>query len=306
MKKRSFVLFGHPVRQSISAHMFKAAFRDAGLPHIYSPVDVGSADALRRAVGYVRDGIYDGANITLPYKRDVLQFVDVVDESASRVGAANVIVSDATGKLTAHNTDESALVDVIGAVTGGRSRAAILGAGGAAFAAMCACKRLGFSVIGVTTRSWVDTDTMISAKRADRVRALGGLTAVWPSHVLSPPSTKMSMAMRMQWTELAQLADIVIQASSAGMLGKEAGDEVASFVPFGKMSKQTVALDLIYNPPKTPFLAKAEAAGNPAINGLGMLVRQAEATYALWCGEPPPPGSMQRAAELAMQELPAA
>lgn len=284
--------------------MFKAAFKDAGLPHIYSPVDVGSTDALRRAVGYVRDGIYDGANITLPYKRDVLQFVDEIDPSAERVGAANVIVSNATGRITAHNTDETALQAIIGAATAGRSRAAILGAGGAAFAAISACRRLGFSVVGVTTRDWVDTDTMITAKRADRVRSLGALTSVWPSHERSPPSTKLSMAMRLQWTELAQLADIVIQATSAGMAGKDPGDEVASFVPFSFMSKKLVALDLVYNPAETPFLKKASDAGITAINGLGMLVRQAEASYALWVGEPPPAGSMQRAAELAMQDPP--
>ena len=197
MKKRSFVLFGHPVRHSISAHMFKAAFRDAGLPHIYSPVDVGSTEALRRAVGYVRDGIYDGANITLPYKRDVLQYVDALDPSAERVGAANVIVSNAAGQITAHNTDETALYEIIGAATSGRSRAAILGSGGAAFAAISACRRLRFSVVGVATRSWVDTDTMINAERADRVRRIE-----WPatgcSCVCARPARTPSRALRSQ------------------------------------------------------------------------------------------------------------
>ena len=105
------------------------------------------------------------------------------------------------------------------------------------------------------------------------------------------------MAMRMQWTELAQLADIVIQATSAGMQGADPGDEVASVVPFESMSKRAFALDLVYRPPTTPFIEKARKAGIPAASGLGMLVRQAEAAYKLWLGQAPAPAVMRNAVD---------
>jgi shikimate dehydrogenase len=297
MKKQSFVLFGHPVKHSASAAMFTAAFRAAGLPHSYSPVDVGTLGALERAVGYLRDGVYDGANVTLPYKREVLGLADRIDESAARALAANVLVRDANDKVVAYNTDVGALQAEIVEATADRRRAAILGAGGAATAAIAACKALGFSVIGVTTRSWTDTEAIVDSPSSERVRVVGGLASVWPSHEHVQPSTKLSMAMRMQWTELAQLADIVIQATSAGMQGADPGDEVASVVPFEAMSKRAFALDLVYRPPTTPFIEKARKAGIPAASGIGMLVRQAEAAYKLWLGQAPAPAVMRNAVD---------
>jgi shikimate dehydrogenase len=305
LKKQSFVLFGHPVRHSISAPMFTAAFRAIGVPHTYSPVDVAKPEALGRAVSFVRDGIYDGANVTLPYKQRVLDHVDAVDATAQRVGAANVLVREARG-VVAYNTDAPALADEIASVTQGRSRAAIIGAGGASLAALAACKSLGFSVIGVTTRSWVDTEAMLAASSATRVRGAGGMASVWPRLEKHPPTTRMSMAMRMQWTELAVLAEVVIQATSAGMHGADPGDEIAAMVPFANMPKSTVAIDLVYRPEETPFLARARATGLIAVGGLGMLVRQAEASFRLWTKEAPPPGVMREAAErvLALTAVP--
>jgi shikimate dehydrogenase len=284
--------------------MLTAAFRAASLPHTYSPLDVTDTRALVRAIGLIRDGLYDGANVTLPYKRAVVGLVDVVDESAAEAGAANVIARDAKGRLVAYNTDASALEAEIADATKGRSRAAILGVGGGAMAAIVACKRLGFAIVGVTTRSWRDTEATHEAESAERVRKLGALTAVWPSEERAMPSTKLSMAMRLQWTELAERADIVVQATSAGMLGGDPGEEVASLVPFHKMPKTAVALDLVYRPAVTPFLAKATAHGLRAVSGLGMLVRQAEASYRIWVGADPPPGVMRKAAEVALSGRP--
>jgi shikimate dehydrogenase len=278
--------------------MQTAAFRAAGLPHTYTPVDVSDASALAHAVRLIRGGLYQGANVTAPHKRAVLPLVDAIDPSAAEVEAANVIAVDAAGRLVAHNTDVAALEGEIAAATTVRSRAAILGAGGGAAAAVAACKRLGFAIVGVTTRTWRDTVSMLESPGAQRIREQGALTAIWPSHDVASTTTKLSMAMRLQWTELAEKADIVVQATSAGMLGGPAGDEVAALVPFERMPRGAVALDLVYRPPVTPFLRRASEAGLVAISGLGMLVRQAEASYRIWLGSEPPPGVMRKAAEV--------
>ncbi len=295
---KSFVLLGHPVRHSASAPMMTAAFRAAGLQHTYSPLDLVRPEGLKRAVQLIRDGSYDGANVTLPYKRDVLKLVDRVDATAERVGAANVIALDEKRRLVAYNTDVGALVAELREATSGRRRAAIIGAGGAALAAVAACKELDFAVVGVTTRSWPDTAAIYESETAERVRALGGIAAVWPSGSKAPASTKLSTEMRLQFAELARFADVVVQATSAGMAGGPPGDAVAAMVPFEGMSKDAVAFDLVYRPALTPFLLAAERAGLRAISGLGMLVRQAEATYKIWLGQDPPPGVMRRAAEV--------
>lgn len=278
--------------------MMTAAFRAAGLQHTYSPLDLVRPEGLKRAIQLIRDGSYDGANVTLPYKRDVLKHVDRVDATAERVGAANVIAIDEKRRLVAYNTDVGALEAELREATSGRRRAAIIGGGGAALAAVAACKALDFAVVGVTTRSWADTAAIYESETAERVRALGGIAAVWPAGSKEPASTKLSTEMRLQFAELARFADVVVQATSTGMAGGPPGDAVAAMVPFDGMSKDAVAFDLVYRPAVTPFLLAAERAGLRAISGLGMLVRQAEATYKIWLGQDPPPGVMRKAAEV--------
>ncbi len=300
VRRKSFVLLGHPVRHSASAPMFTAAFRAGGFPHVYTPVDVQRPEDLGRAIRLLKDGLHDGANVTLPYKRAVLEHVDEVDESAKAVGAANLLVVDEREKVVAHNTDVSALEAELGELVPGRSRVAILGAGGGAAAAIVACKRLRFAVVGVTTRSWGDTEATFSAESARRVRALGGLVSVWPSEERTIETTKLSLAMRLQWAELAEQADLVVQATSAGMLHGPDGETLGHMVPFERMPKTAVAYDLVYRPAETPFLRRAREHGLVAHSGLGMLVRQAEAAYRLWMGEDPEPGIMRRAADVVL------
>ena len=303
MTARRFILLGKPVRHSISSALFTAAFRAAGLSHTYTPIEVPKTDDLARMMRELRSGLLAGANITLPHKRAVLSLVDDVDISAEICGAANVVAVE-RGRLVAYNTDVDALEKEIALATTARSRAAILGAGGAASAALVACMKLDFKVVGVTTRSWGDTESIHESESSQRIRKLGGLVSPWPSEARVLPSTKFSLAMRLQWSELAVQADIVIQATSAGMMGGDLGDDVAKVVPFDKMKAHAVALDLVYRPKLTPFLMNAEAAGLKAVGGLGMLVRQAEATYRIWLGCDPPPGVMQQAADLVLGMTP--
>lgn len=299
--QKSFVLLGHPVRHSISAPMLTSAFRVAGLRHTYTPLDIARPESLRRAFQMIKDGMYDGANITLPYKTTAVSLVDELDASANAVGALNVVAPRGEQrKLVGYNTDVAALEAEIAAATTARSRAVVIGAGGAALAAVAACKRLGFAVVGVTTRSWGDTIAIHESKSAERIRALGGIAAVWPSGVGESSVTKLSLEMRLQWSELARSADLVVQATSAGMLGGDPGDAIATLVPFSGMRKTAVVLDVVYRPVVTPFLAAGEAAGLRTVSGLGMLVRQAEAAYRIWLGKDAPDGVMRRAANVVL------
>lgn len=300
MKAKRFVLLGHPVRHSLSSVMFGAAFKTAGLPHTYTPIDVPGPEDLTRLANEIRSGVLAGANVTLPHKKRVLDLVDVRTPAAEAAQAANVLYLDPRGQLVGHNTDVAALLAEIAALTTSRSRAAILGSGGAAAAAIVACKELGFKVVGVASRSWLDTEATHENDAARLARQLGALACPWPSQDRAVPSSKFSAAMRLQWTELAVQADLVIQATSAGMSGADDGTELARLVPFDKLPKHAVALDVVYRPAVTPFLAEATRVGIASKNGLGMLVRQAEATYVEWLGIGPPPGVMGRAAENAL------
>ena len=299
MKPKRFVLLGHPVRHSLSASMFGAAFQAAKLLHTYTPIDVPDAEDLGRMVREIRTGLLDGANVTLPHKQEVLKLIDDLDPSAEQVNAANVLMRADGGRIEGFNTDAQALEEEIAAVTTLRSRVVILGAGGGAYAAIAACKTLGFKVVGVTTRSWNSSEAMHEAESAHIARKLGALACPWPQGDRAVVSGKLSTAMRLQWSELAVQADLLIHATSAGVSDDDA-ETVASVVPWSRLPKHAVALDLAYRPRVTPFMAAARGMRLHAVSGLGMLVRQAEATYRIWFGAPPPEGVMRRAAEAAL------
>src|SRR5262245_50894635 len=105
VKRIRFSLLGHPVAHSLSPRICTAAFKALGLPHGYHVLDVPDRGDLRRSVDNLKNGIIGGANITLPYKRAVLDMVDEKAESAEQVGAANVLTVDPKKRVIAHNTD---------------------------------------------------------------------------------------------------------------------------------------------------------------------------------------------------------
>ncbi len=297
-----FSLLGHPVRHSVSPAMCTAGFAALGLPHVYTAIDVPSSAGLRRIIDDLRAGTSAGFNVTVPYKRTVLDLVDALDPTAHEAQAANVLVAGPGGRITAHNTDSAALAAEIAAVWGDRprQRAAILGAGGAGLGALVACRKLGFQVICMTSRSWVDSESMVEAPTAKLARSFGALTVLWPRLGEQPAATKLSQELRLQWGELVGKADCVIQATSAGMHGADPGEDVSRLVPWSRLPAHAVAYDLVYNPPDTAFLREARARGLLALGGLGMLVRQAALAFEIWIGKSPPLDPMRKAAEDAL------
>lgn len=297
-----FLLLGHPVSHSVSPAMCNAAFAALGLPHVYSAVDVPSAVGLGRVVNDLRSGLLAGCNVTVPYKRAVLDNVDARAESVEEAGAANVLTLERGRGVVAHNTDAEALARDLDGLLGERPRrrAAIIGAGGAGVAAVVACRRLGFKVVCMTSRSWTNTETMFDSASAQSARALGALTVPWPRADDVAPTGKATQALRLQWGELVAQADCVIQATSAGMAGGGPGEDVSGVVPWARLPAHAVAYDVVYNPRVTPFLSAAKAQGLVAADGLGMLVGQAVLAITLWTGVTPPIDRMREAAELAL------
>ncbi|KYF63935.1 shikimate dehydrogenase family protein [Sorangium cellulosum] len=314
-ERRMFGLVGHPVGHSVSPAMHSAAFRAHQLPHIYSAFDVPTGAELARFVSDIRSGLIAGANVTIPHKRAIMSMVDDIDSSAAEVGVANVLCATESRRVTAHNTDVLALRDELaqllgsappggddpagrhGALTSPRQRAVIIGAGGAAFAAIEACKMLGYHLISVTTRSWTSTEAMLESPAGQRASELGALTAPWPIPTERSISSKSSVALRLNWSEFAVAADLIIQATSAGMLGGPPGEEVTSIIPWDSLSRDVCLYDVVYNPPVTPFLRIARERGLRASDGLGMLVGQAAQSFTLWTGLPAPVDAMRAAAE---------
>ncbi|HMY21903.1 MAG TPA: shikimate dehydrogenase, partial [Polyangium sp.] len=102
------------------------------------------------------------------------------------------------------------------------------------------------------------------------------------------------------WRAFVRASSLVIQATSAGMAGADAGEPIAEIVPWDDLAEHTTAYDVVYTPPVTPFLRAAMTHRLLARGGLGMLVRQAARSIELWTGLSPPIDVMQRAAEQAL------
>jgi shikimate dehydrogenase len=265
VKARRFAVIGDPVAHSKSPAMHMAAFRALGLPHTYEALRVAKAE-LPGVLRALREGRYDGLNVTVPHKQAALALAD--ETAGPGMAATNTLVRTDGGRIVAHNTDVPALAEELRLLAGpgapwASRRALVLGSGGAALAAVAALRSLGATDVAVRARAPRSTTTQ-----------------PWQP---SPVHEAQCLA--------------VVQATSAGMTGADPGDGVAAVVAWDALPADAVALDVVYAPPETPFLAAARARGLRGSNGLGMLARQGALAFELWLGVPGPYGVMRAALE---------
>lgn len=286
MTPLEFVLLGHPVQHSMSPVIHSVVYQRHGLPHRYVTVDCPTEEHVREQIEALRQGRIAGANVTVPWKRVALRFADRADETASAMGAANTLVRESDGSVVAHNTDVEALRDRIAAgVRPGGREALILGNGGAALAAVVACRRAGFDSIGVTARGWRSFEPISEWKHREEFERLGAKPLSWDS------------SERGELHDVAREAAVIVQATSAGMAGHGGGEAVVQVIPWHALRSDVFLYDLVYNPPITPFLLKGRALELASEGGLSMLVEQAALAIGLWLGVAAPRVEMTAAAE---------
>jgi shikimate dehydrogenase len=272
---------GHSKVRSILPAMQSAALKALGLPHTYEEIEVPNPTRLAAFVDALRQGVYAGVNIGQPYKHTVLDLVDRVDESASKIGVANTLVLIGGG-VTAHDTETIGLTDDLRSLGAVGRTAVVIGSGGGAGAAVLACMALGAPLVAVTARAWSSSEALFSSPSAEHFRSLGALPCIWPVAGTNQTSSRQSEALRLQWADVAAGSSIIIQATSAGMRGADPGGVIAAMIPWNRISRDALAYDLVYNPPVTPFLQAARERGVRAVSGLGMLARQGAHALSLW------------------------
>ncbi len=260
--KRLAVL-GHPVGHSRSPAMHTAALAAMGLGDewSYEVIDV-APDELEPWVRAMEGEGFAGANVTVPHKGAALALADSLSETAREIGAANTLSFEA-GEIRAENTDAQGLLDALPGSPAG-SRALVLGAGGAARAAVWALLREGAQV-----DVWNRT-----ALRAEHLcEELGG------TPVEAPDQAGYTL---------------VVNTSAAGLRGEDPFAELP-LDPSGFAAGQIVA-DLVYGERPSPLLAAAEEAGATTVDGIEVLVRQGALSLRVWTGREPPLEAMRRAA----------
>ena len=247
-------VIGDPIRHSLSPLIHNGVFERLGRNAIYLAIEVKDIeDALRGVRGL---GVR-GVSVTIPFKTEVIPFLDKVEGLAKKIGAVNTIVNRG-GKLIGYNTDCDGAVKALEEKINLRGkRVLVLGAGGAA-------RAIGFGLKGRECQLVVSNRS--EKKGEDLSREL-------KCHFLP-----MSSLFKMTAGELE--ADILINATSVGMYPRQRE------TPFPKrlFEEGMMVMDIVYQPLQTRLLREAKAKKCLTINGLEMLVRQGLAQLTIWTG----------------------
>jgi shikimate dehydrogenase len=269
-----FCVIGDPIEHSLSPAMHNAVFKKLGLNCAYAAFRV-APENLGSAIKGMRAMDFGGANITIPHKVDVIEFLDELSEEARIIGAVNTIKFGE--KLTGYNTDG------YGALWALRSSSAdpngknilILGSGGAARAIAITLALKGeiasLTILGVVKeelRKLVD-----DINKGTKIRAAGKMMT---------DETKKE--------EIAK-ADILIHCTPVGMHPKTNETLVTRDV----LRKGLVVMDIVYNPLETKLLKEAKKAGAKTIGGIEMFVNQGAESERIWLGIDAPVELMRRA-----------
>lgn len=255
-------VMGMPVLQSRSPILHNHWLAKYGLKGAYGHFQVEPAKLEAAIRGLCALGLA-GCNITQPHKVAALQWMDVVDPMARRMGAINCIVVQDDGALHGFNNDGygyiQSLKDVKPDWRADAGPVLVLGAGGAARAVVLSLIEEGAREIRLTNRSIEKAQALAAGYEA--------LVKVVP------------------WSERHAAMDgvaLLVNTTNQGMYGQPPLDVVLDALP-----KSAMVSDAIYIPLETPLLEAARRRGHTTVNGLGMLLNQARPAFKAWFGVMP-------------------
>ncbi|OYR11991.1 shikimate dehydrogenase [Brucella grignonensis] len=262
MAKKAFVT-GFPIKHSRSPLIHGFWLKELGLEGSYEAIEVAPENFVEFATSLEQSG-FVGGNVTIPHKEVAFATVGSRDEAAEAIGAVNTLWLE-NGKLCGGNTDAygfAANLDALAPDWDNADTALVLGAGGAGRAIVHALQKRGFLRISIVNRTLSRAEELAS-HFGKGVSAHG-----WDA------------AQR-----LVKEAGLIVNTTSLGMSGHGEAEEFP--LDLSEAQKSAVATDIVYIPLKTPFLAKAEAAGLKTVDGLGMLLHQAVPGFERWFGKRP-------------------
>jgi shikimate dehydrogenase len=255
----NFGLIGKSLKHSFSQQYFTEFFKKGNLPHSYSNFEMDDLSGLRKLI---RDNSISGLNVTIPFKEDVIPFLDETDKVAKAVGAVNVI-KVSNGKLIGYNTD------VLGfkppRPPKGGVKALVLGTGGASKAIIYSLKLNGIQYVQVSRQLTAPTRNPQPETRNPQLAT---------RH--SKPETRNYQQLTEQLISDYQL---IINCTPLGMYPNV--DEKPP-LPYSGIGSNHILYDLIYNPTETAFLKEGRLRGAITINGAEMLRIQAEESWRVW------------------------
>jgi len=263
---RVYGVAGDPVAHSLSPAIMNAAMRRETVNGVYVPLH---AKTLKDLLACVRDIPIHGLSVTMPYKTAILSHLDNTDSHTTKIGACNTVVRAQDGKLYGFNTDTAGVLRPLEQrITIDGAKILVLGAGGAARAAVYGLKERGAEVY-VLNRSLAAAQKLARSARARTLKR--------------PDLKKLSF-------------DVIINATPVGMSNSQESplnqDEI----------KARYVFEMIYDPPETRLMKLARAAGAEVIPGVEMFVHQAARQFEIWTGKPAPWDEMLRVVTKILEE----
>ena len=270
-------IIGYPLTHSISAAIHKAGSESLGLEGSYDVMETSPEDLINR-IKYIKTNGYNGFNVTIPLKVPMSLFLDEIDDYANIAGCVNTVKVLDDKSFMGYNTDIYGFKTAIPTdidLTG--KTASILGTGGASRAAVVGLAEKGIKNIDFYTRNIIN-----SRQAVDYVRA-------------KFPNVEFNVYQIQNIRSLKDSA-IIINATPIGMKGFMADEMPLDRKDFADLNPGTVFYDIVYNPMKTVLLRTAKEHGFRIIEGLDMLIYQAERAIEIWTGMRPDVKSMKIAA----------
>ena len=244
--EKLYGLLGYPLVHSFSQNYFNQKFESENIDAEYINFEIPDIGMLMEVIAENEN--LNGLNVTIPYKEQVIPFLDEIDPAASEVGAVNVIkfIRGKDGlRLKGYNSDIIGFTDSIKSLLKPHHQSAlVLGTGGAAKAVSYSLRKLGLEVQLVSRRKSANT-------------------------LVYEELTKNDLKNH----------KVIVNTTPLGMYPNV---DTCPDIPYRYLTSQHLCYDLIYNPDETLFLKNSRLAGAQVKNGLEMLLLQAFASYSIW------------------------
>ena len=250
--KKYFVI-GNPINHSLSPKLHNHWFKENKIDAVYEKIKIDEND-LKNVIAKCKEKKINGINVTVPFKKKVIPYLDDLSVEAEQTQSVNTIVFK-EGGLIGHNTDIVGFEKGIKALNFNMKdkKILILGAGGVVPSIVFALKKMNVLEISISNRT---------KQRAENLKNLFKNLKV------------------LEWGNLSDF-DVVINATSLGLNNEKIN------LNFSRAGKNKLFYDVIYNPTETNFLKEGKELGNKTENGSKMFIYQASEAFKLWHGIEP-------------------
>ena len=255
-----YLVIGNPIEHSLSPLIHNYWIKKNNINAIYDKKKLSNND-LKDLIVKIRERNISGVNVTVPFKKDVIPYLDRLTLDAETTQSVNTIQLTGDGKIVGHNTDiggfENAIKDT--KYDPSEKRVLILGSGGVAPSIIFALYKMKVSSITLTNRTKIKAEYLQNFYNSDTIEKNG-----WD---------KIKVV---DWGEVPEF-DMIINATSVGLNKNDNLEQ-----DFSKIGKNKFFYDVIYNPKETNFLKKGKDLGNKTENGKKMFIFQAAEAFKIW------------------------